>query len=106
MVFYLPEESKWMEGTMYSSDLLPRKYCTSKWSVEYVLWDSSRHRYSKHTQQPSVGTVSKCNPIYSVVVVHLFIFGLVMTLIHSQRRGRVHQSECVYISSGCLSFSG
>lgn len=63
MVFYLPEECKWMLGMMYSYDLLPRKHCTLG-SVADVLWSSSGHCYSKHTHLPFTAAVSKCNPIY------------------------------------------
>lgn len=65
MVFYPPEECKWMLGMMYSYDLSPRKHCTLQ-CVADGLWSSSGHCYSKHIQMLFTATVSKCNPMYYI----------------------------------------
>lgn len=104
MVFYFPGESKWMLGMMYSPGLLPRKHCTSMWFVAYVLWGSSAHHYSKHTQWPSLSTVSKCNAIYMVVVVNLFILIWWWHSLTSRDEIRIISlSECIWELDDCLS---
>lgn len=66
MIFQLPEEIKWMVEMIFSSSLLPGSDLSNMCSG--IVEDT----YSNHIKQPSIGTVSECNPIYSVVVVCLF----------------------------------